>query len=559
MGLSNTHRDQFLQRGISETVLRRNGVYSDGEDICFPVRRGGETINVKRRSPNKSFQQTKGAPQVLFGVDDIQQTCTIICEGEPDKFALEEAGFVNSVSVPAGANSRVDCLDPLLAVEKVVIAVDNDGPGNELKKRILDRLGYWRCLETEYPSGCKDANDVLMHHGKAALKSVIDSASPCPVPYVQRVPIDISTNSPPPPRQVLPGVVPCASTLFVAPGHTGKSVELIRLAINVALGRKMFGRDCRAGKVLYCHGEDSSDDVLRLIHKLTRHANLGGFECSLLRENLLPLAAHVVPDFRLLRDEGAAFVRGRAFEIIEEIVGSGSFRLVICDTLSSLGLPETAGMNDGAAAYHLAANGIAEKYDVAFIGAHHVGQDKSECRSIGMYSARGATALADNARCVIQLQRHNSEKDRRHVAPAPIDTSFVARWHVVKHKWSILTGETPLWAYSYDYDVQDYDAIAVPDIGEARSRAEREAAMAKRSLEFSETLELVKRALGPTKNEVTVEEVYACGSIPIGRLRTTLNAMADRRELARRRNKKDGEKGASRYYFSLPAGTACEE
>lgn len=48
--------------------------------------------------------QVTGAEKILFGLDDIAgQPEVIIVEGEMDKLAFEEAGFLNVVSVPDGA------------------------------------------------------------------------------------------------------------------------------------------------------------------------------------------------------------------------------------------------------------------------------------------------------------------------------------------------------------------------------------------------------------------------------------------------------------------------
>lgn len=43
----------------------------------------------------------KGAEKVFYGLDDIADSKTvIIVEGEMDKLAMEEAGYLNCVSVP---------------------------------------------------------------------------------------------------------------------------------------------------------------------------------------------------------------------------------------------------------------------------------------------------------------------------------------------------------------------------------------------------------------------------------------------------------------------------
>ncbi|KAJ0081565.1 hypothetical protein Patl1_11528 [Pistacia atlantica] len=50
-----------------------------------------------------SFQE-KSIEKWLYGLDDIKEAAEIIIvEGEMDKLAMEEAGFLNCASVPCGA------------------------------------------------------------------------------------------------------------------------------------------------------------------------------------------------------------------------------------------------------------------------------------------------------------------------------------------------------------------------------------------------------------------------------------------------------------------------
>src|SRR5437762_4196057 len=102
-------------RGITEAVVRRNQIGSarvyipalkaEVKCIAFVYRRNGEVVNIKFRAlAEKAFSQVKGAEAILYGLDDIAESKTIIIvEGECDKLACEVAGFQNVVSVPNGA------------------------------------------------------------------------------------------------------------------------------------------------------------------------------------------------------------------------------------------------------------------------------------------------------------------------------------------------------------------------------------------------------------------------------------------------------------------------
>jgi twinkle protein len=204
----------FASRGISEAVLRRNrvgfevGVWfaqlgGKADAIAFPYFRDGELVNVKFRAlDQKAFGQVKDAEKILFGLDDIaDEKAAIIVEGELDKLALEEAGFPNAISVPDGAPKQVKAGDPdpadakfsylancaeyLNRLERIILAVDDDGPGRALEEELARRLGKERCWRVRWPCSsdvqCKDANDVLLTHDAKALRECIETAAPYPI------------------------------------------------------------------------------------------------------------------------------------------------------------------------------------------------------------------------------------------------------------------------------------------------------------------------------------------------------------------------------------------
>lgn len=132
-------------------------------------------INVKYRTLDKRFWQARGAEKVLYGLDDIANAAeVIIVEGEMDKLALEEAGMKNVVSVPDGAPARVrdgdlppasedtkysylwNCRAWLDQAVRVVIATDNDAPGDALAEELARRLGRERCWRVRWPLSLQD-------------------------------------------------------------------------------------------------------------------------------------------------------------------------------------------------------------------------------------------------------------------------------------------------------------------------------------------------------------------------------------------------------------------
>lgn len=195
--------DFLATRGVTHEVAARNQitmtthyfpqVEEERRCMAFPFIRDGVVVNVKYRDHEKNFTQESGAEKCWYKYDDIDPKCTIITEGEFDALSLEVAGLRHAISVPDGAPTPtaknlenkftyIDVEDPRIeAVEKFILAVDNDAPGKRLEEELARRLGKERCYRVEWPEGCKDANEVLLKHGTDVLKEIIQFAKPYPV------------------------------------------------------------------------------------------------------------------------------------------------------------------------------------------------------------------------------------------------------------------------------------------------------------------------------------------------------------------------------------------
>ena len=65
--------------------------------------------------------------------------------------------------------------------EKIIIATDQDEPGERLKAELVRRFGKERCLYLQFPTDCKDANDVLKKYGKDKLLQIVNSPLDFPI------------------------------------------------------------------------------------------------------------------------------------------------------------------------------------------------------------------------------------------------------------------------------------------------------------------------------------------------------------------------------------------
>lgn len=178
-----------------ETYIRVDGQGTVRPAVAFPYPKGA----YKARSlKGKGFSWIGSSPE-FFNIDRVDPTKPIyITEGEMDAVSLIEAGEPNAISPPNGAPNKVSGkqIDPaddrslacvwhaqkiLAQCPKVVLATDQDGPGKALAEELARRIGRTKCWTVTWPEGCKDANDVLMKHGREAVLQCLQSAKPYPI------------------------------------------------------------------------------------------------------------------------------------------------------------------------------------------------------------------------------------------------------------------------------------------------------------------------------------------------------------------------------------------
>jgi twinkle protein len=151
------------------------------DNIVFNYYEGSKLVNKKYRSAGKKFTQTTNGKPIFYNINSvIGQKEVFIVEGEFDVLAMVEAGYKNTISVPNGANDNDEYWKNsekyLKDIKKFVIAVDNDEKGIELKNKIAQRLGRYRCTYIEWKG--KDANDDLI---SGCIKESVNNVQRFPV------------------------------------------------------------------------------------------------------------------------------------------------------------------------------------------------------------------------------------------------------------------------------------------------------------------------------------------------------------------------------------------
>ena len=206
--LALSHYAYLKTRGISQETADRMKLFSaekwfsrlnrKTQAVGFPYYRGGALTAAKYRSiEDKDFIQDGGGAHDLFGIDNVNTDLPlIIVEGEIDALTLIECGIPNAVSVPGGAPLKVsegkvhpsedkrfsfiwNANEIIDAVPSVIIATDNDVPGQALAEELARRIGKDKCKLVKLTH--KDLNEVFLAEGKDAVIKIISEATPYPV------------------------------------------------------------------------------------------------------------------------------------------------------------------------------------------------------------------------------------------------------------------------------------------------------------------------------------------------------------------------------------------
>jgi twinkle protein len=270
--LSAVHAEHLEQkRRIRRDLAERCGVVSRGSLIGFEYRLAPNDppLHVKWRGPDKKFfSEPTGVSHIPWGLDTLSQLAPselrtlIITEGEFDRLAVMSAGYSSVLSVPDGAPNSVgeekeivpkedapkfawmwagEVLRPELArPERIILAVDSDSQGRALREELIVRLSPEKCWLVVYPEGCKDANDVLVHHGPERLVAIIEAARP----VIENRLVSLSDLPIPAPRDVfLSGwatldphlrVVPPELVVVTGSPGSGKSQFTVNLCLNIS-------------------------------------------------------------------------------------------------------------------------------------------------------------------------------------------------------------------------------------------------------------------------------------------------------------------------------------
>lgn len=188
-------------RGLCPDTASRMGVVSAdagrSEWVAFPSVVKGAVVGWQFRRMDDAeprFLTAKGAAEFCWNhdilLDDtLADQPLIITEGRCDALAAIQSGFPRTISVPGGAVEPkeghhgetqykfVATIEPLLKnAKRIVLATDDDGPGQAMMGELARRFGRGRCQYIERPAGAKDLNALLLGYSERAVVEAVNRA-----------------------------------------------------------------------------------------------------------------------------------------------------------------------------------------------------------------------------------------------------------------------------------------------------------------------------------------------------------------------------------------------
>ena len=172
-----------------------------------------------------------------------------IVEGELDALALVESGIAPDavIAAPSATPGNHEYAEQALAAglgrtKRYIWCGDQDEPGLQLRADMAKILGAGNFYFVEWPDGCKDANDYLIHDGAEALHERITKGFlPWPVEGMYRL-----SEIPDRPPLTLwrtgfdlwnDKVLLAPGTLSLAPGHPGMGKTVLWTQIFYQIAR----------------------------------------------------------------------------------------------------------------------------------------------------------------------------------------------------------------------------------------------------------------------------------------------------------------------------------
>lgn len=184
----------YGKRGIEPEIISKYRITTKKDSsniITFPfIGETGQVDFIKYRKidfdpkkDNSKEWSEKNMLPILFGMNqcNTENDTLIITEGQIDSLSVASCGYENAVSVPTGAKGFTwipHCWDWIHQFKTIIVFGDYEHGEITLLEELRNRFRNLKIksVRPEAYQDCKDANELLLKHGKEAVKNAIETA-----------------------------------------------------------------------------------------------------------------------------------------------------------------------------------------------------------------------------------------------------------------------------------------------------------------------------------------------------------------------------------------------
>ncbi len=326
---------------------------------------------------------------------------------------------------------------------------------------------------------------------------------------------DTFAVTPPAPKVLVPGIVPCEVFGLVGPGGTAKTTFALWLMISIILDRVIFERRVNEpGPCLLVSAEDNIEIIRYRVNHLCDAMGLSETQKRKVAAELFieDVTGKMVKFVQVNRDGNLGF-SDLPDEIIQTYRDAG-IRLTVCDPAMFFGAGERF-VNDNEAALMQVGRKIQQGLGGGAFGyIHHTGQTVARDGITDQYAGRGGSAFADNSRgmLVMQFQKQGDDFDLPPaISAADVADGRVIRLHVAKFSIGPRESE-PLWVMrgkENPWSLNCFDALQMDS--EEKAARTKEAIAAEEDAAVEALVAHVKaereKGLRPTKATVRESKI----------------------------------------------------
>lgn len=410
------------KRRLTANTCSKYGVGAYNGCIYFPYYRGNQIQGYKVRNPSvpkkdkKHFWVEGTITNILFGNQCVHNKNVVaICTGEYDAMSIYQMTNVSGLSLSSDsvATKAIETnLEWLESFEKIILCVDNDTSGQKAGEIIKEIIRPYQLFHMVFPTGFKDASQMLMESQTELFTRAFWSARPTPIKTIftfeelskdltsnYEVPKGIETGIPILDKH-LGGLRPGELTTVLAKTYQGKSTfsrilfsNLIRSKVRCLLNaleeepRKYTRRllHTYAGRPII---ELTTEERTFLVNEMLRYLIV-----SKLNGKVQPKALSDVIEYAVRRDKvqcvlvdnlSAAVDRSRLFEQTSLLV----------ETLF----------------------GLCKDFGVHIVSVCHIHRDGKSSDQEPLESGYGSSAIEHASDNMIVINRTNSEERKVQIA-----------------------------------------------------------------------------------------------------------------------------------------------